>query len=132
MLWPCGWKRLPGLRSSKSESILKAVQGFTPSVAALNRGMSFGSEMTASSASTASVLHVPAHTKAENPYDLKFGNITVTLWTHSCNSSCILPRPASFGMTQSPALRDFTWLPTSTIWATPSLPPIAGRSGRIA
>lgn len=122
------WKCLPGLRSSKSDSILKAVQGFTPSVAAASKGMSFGSVMTSCSDNTASVLHVPAHTKGTQT--LRFH--VVNLWIYVCDSSRCLPRPASFGMTQSPVFRDFTWLPTSTTWATPSLPPTAGRSGRIA
>lgn len=132
MLWCCVCKWLPGLSSSKSESILKAVQGFTPSVAADNKGMSFGSDMTSSSARTASVLHVPAHKNAPHSWDLIMEDIIVIPLTYLCNSSCYLPRPASFGMTQSPAFRVFTWLPTSTTWATPSLPPTAGRSGKMA
>lgn len=61
------WRQIilnsPGLSSSKSDSILQAVQGFTPSVAAHNKGMSLAKEITASSATTASVLHVPVYVK---------------------------------------------------------------------
>lgn len=70
---------LPGLRSSKSESILKAVQGLTPSVAADNMGMSLGSEMTSSSASTAAVLHVPGQKRTETHSDLMLDDLKMTL-----------------------------------------------------
>lgn len=72
-------KYSPGLRCSKSESILKAVQGLTPSVAAHNKGMSFGSEMMASSANTASVLHVPVITEVQDPLHLTRGNLSYWL-----------------------------------------------------
>lgn len=49
----------PGLSSSKSESILNAVQGLTPKVAAERRGMSLGNATKSSAFNTAAVLHVP-------------------------------------------------------------------------
>lgn len=81
-----------------------AVQGLTPSVAAESRGMSFGTEITSSSANTASVLHVPAHTN-QTKTDQKDNRKCYFL---NRRNRFNLPSPASLGITQSPALRDFT------------------------
>lgn len=54
----------PGLSSSKSESILNAVQGLTPKVAADSTGMSLGKVTRSSAFNTAAVLHVPVQISA--------------------------------------------------------------------
>lgn len=54
----------PGLSSSKSASILKAVQGLTPKVAADSTGMSFGKVTRSPAFKTTAVLHVPVRISA--------------------------------------------------------------------
>lgn len=92
--------------------------------------MVFGSETTSSSDRTASVLHVPDQRRTHT--DLSLSQEFVLSSRFFFFFCFNLPRPASFGMTQSPTLTEVTRSPTSTTSATPSLPPTAGRSGKMA